>query len=1053
MKRILSLILCLSIIMSLAPAAIAAEEASAELISAETAPEATAAPEEEGDIYAPCTLDTYYETNQGVVRTYDDAKTVLAGTVYSRHGELRFDASAFEGKEFGGSVLSLTVRTIFADSELHFYGTDNGTRENGYAITSFKLSTGKNLVEVAITDYVKKCLERGDKEIVIFLESNVSVITVFSSESSAEADRPKLRIMDEEPYIQGQIAFQYPVVTAAQFKADLANSIAGGHPYMIGKKEDFAKVREYAFGKNEYLTDMYSRVKATAAKYADKEPSSTAQVTGGSGYNGRAAECLDVIATCALVYNVEGDAKFAERAWAEADAFIQLPHWGTYQYIDNNFPVYALALCYDWLYDWMDQAKRDAITTALMEKHFNKMYDMFQPGAKSKYTSFEQFYWNTNNHALLDNTATFSAAMAIADVEPEKATYVMQATFENMKGVVENWYPDGMWYESLGYWGYTGVFMARWIHAMRSALGTDYGIGDLECIKSIGHSPVYGSSSKYQFVVNDGTTESARPMGYTYMLALINGDDAFEKYTLENSGGYDPFACLMFDETTDYSKVEISDFARDKFFRNYDQVTFRDTWDGDQSFFAGMHVQDAGVTHGVMNSGSLALEALGHIWITNPGHDSYGLTGYWSSAQNGQRWRYYFSRAEANSCLVIDPQEDGGQRVLPGDTIDKYKSNDGGAFAISDLTNTYVETAESYKRGVRFDDNRTKFTSQDEVKLYKEQEVYAFYNIYKCNATISEDGKSVTLSKGNRKVNVQIISDAPFELSIMSANPLPTSPQESGNRILRDFKRIAVHYPSVKEFNQKVVFTPYITEEEIGVVDQTITPMDEWVLPTDEIEILRADSVKLDGVNFEEFNPGNRHYTVETLPSTIELSADTSKYDVSYADTEDGRGKIATIKSKESGRIFSYLFELPEIIKGPELIDTSKYDKIAIVGVNASTHDGNVPANTIDGDSATRWSASGRQNITFQLEDKVKADYIGIAFYGGTARSTFFDIEISADRKNWETISASESSGTSDQMEFFELKGKEARYIRLSCFGTSKDQWNSITEVGVYKAK
>jgi hypothetical protein len=42
---------------------------------------------------------------------------------------------------------------------------------------------------------------------------------------------------------------------------------------------------------------------------------------------------------------------------------------------------------------------------------------------------------------------------------------------------------------------------------------------------------------------------------------------------------------------------------------------------------------------------------------------------------------------------------------------------------------------------------------------------------------------------------------------------------------------------------------------------------------------------------------------------------------------------------------------------------------------------------------------------------------------------------------------------TLEDMEFFELKGKEARYIRLSCYGNSTSQWNSISEVGVYKAK
>ena len=1033
MKRILSLILCLSMIMSIAPAAFAAEEAT--------------------DVYASCVLDTYHENNQGILKTYDNEKTILAGTVYDRYAELRFDASAFAGQEFGGSVLSLTVRSAFDDAQLSFYGTDNGTRENAYIITSFQLGKAKKKVEVAITDYVKKCLERGDKEIVFFVESAVSVVTIFSSEASEPANRPSLRITAEEPYIQGQIAFAYPVVKAEQFKADLAASLAKGHPYMIATNEDFDKVRANAFGQNKYLTDIYSKVKAEATKYVDKEPTSTAQVTGGSGYNGRASECLQVIATCALVYKVEGDVKYAERAWKEADAFIQLPHWGTYQYIDNNFPVYALSLCYDWLYDWLDQSKKEAITTALYEKHFATMYEMFSPGGKTKYgNDWHAFYWNTNNHALLDNTATFSAAMAIADVYPEVAYTVMQGTFENMKGVVENWYPDGMWYESLGYWGYTGVFMARWIESMETALGTTYGIADYECIKSIGHSPIYGSSSKYQFVVNDGTVESARPASYVYMLSLINGDRAFQKYALEMGGAYDPFSCLAFDADFDYESVEVSSFARDKFFRNYDQVTFRDTWDGDQAFFAGMHVQDAGVTHGVMNSGSLALEALGHIWITNPGRDSYSLPGYWSSAQNGQRWTYYFSRAEANSCLVIDPQEDGGQRVRPGDTINTYRSNNGGGFAITDLTNTYVDTAQSYKRGVYFGDNRTTYTVQDEVSLYKEQEVYAFYNMYKCNATVSEDGKTVTLYKGNRKVNFSIACDVPYEVSIMSANPLPTSPQPDGNRIMRDFKRIAIHFPSVKDFNLKVTYTPYIAEEELGEVDETITPMDEWVLPEDTLEVNRAQSVSFDGVEFADFIPGNRFYNVEKLPSTIEVKAD-SKYEVSYRDTADGRGKIALLKNKESGRYFSYLFELPEEEKKAVIIDTSNYKEIAIVGVNASTHDGNVPDNTIDNDMGTRWSASGRQNITFQLEDKVKADYIGIAFYGGTARSTYFDIEVSADRKNWETISASESSGTSDQFEYFDLKGTEARYIRLSCFGTSKDQWNSISEVKVYQGK
>ena len=122
-----------------------------------------------------------------------------------------------------------------------------------------------------------------------------------------------------------------------------------------------------------------------------------------------------------------------------------------------------------------------------------------------------------------------------------------------------------------------------------------------------------------------------------------------------------------------------------------------------------------------------------------------------------------------------------------------------------------------------------------------------------------------------------------------------------------------------------------------------------------------------------------------------------------------------------------------------------------IVSVSASENDGNVPEGAIDNDPYTRWSASGEQTITFKLAKAVNVNTLGIAFYNGQKRITYFDIQVSNDGKSWKTISKENAScGFSDQMEYFDVTPATAGYIRLLCHGNSVNAWNSISEFAVY---
>ncbi|OXM84423.1 S-layer homology domain-containing protein [Paenibacillus rigui] len=125
---------------------------------------------------------------------------------------------------------------------------------------------------------------------------------------------------------------------------------------------------------------------------------------------------------------------------------------------------------------------------------------------------------------------------------------------------------------------------------------------------------------------------------------------------------------------------------------------------------------------------------------------------------------------------------------------------------------------------------------------------------------------------------------------------------------------------------------------------------------------------------------------------------------------------------------------------------------IPVVGVVASSSDGNVEINTIDNNLYTRWSASGDgQWIMYDLDETKRIGYVGIAFYKGDLRSTNLDIQTSNDASNWTTKFSGSSSGTSVNMQAFDIEDTDARYVRIVGHGNSDGSaFTSLTDVHVY---
>lgn len=143
-------------------------------------------------------------------------------------------------------------------------------------------------------------------------------------------------------------------------------------------------------------------------------------------------------------------------------------------------------------------------------------------------------------------------------------------------------------------------------------------------------------------------------------------------------------------------------------------------------------------------------------------------------------------------------------------------------------------------------------------------------------------------------------------------------------------------------------------------------------------------------------------------------------------------------------------FVMPQSLYDKQLQDRLN-PSTTCIPVSASGDDGNIPANVLDNNLATRWSASGDgQWIQFCLGDTLTVSAVQIAFYNGNTRISTFDIQTSLDGNSFITVSANRtSSGISLNLENFSITPTAAKYVRILGHGNNLNAWNSFTEVKI----
>ncbi|MEU3731547.1 chondroitinase-B domain-containing protein [Streptomyces sp. NPDC033538] len=127
---------------------------------------------------------------------------------------------------------------------------------------------------------------------------------------------------------------------------------------------------------------------------------------------------------------------------------------------------------------------------------------------------------------------------------------------------------------------------------------------------------------------------------------------------------------------------------------------------------------------------------------------------------------------------------------------------------------------------------------------------------------------------------------------------------------------------------------------------------------------------------------------------------------------------------------------------------------VQVANVSASADDGNVPANTLDNDLSTRWSAEGDGAwIRYDLGAAQTAGSVSVAWHQGDIRKSTFDVQLSTDGSSWKTVlERKTSSGGTREQQRFDFADASARYVRIVGHGNTVNDWTSITETDIHGA-
>ncbi len=125
---------------------------------------------------------------------------------------------------------------------------------------------------------------------------------------------------------------------------------------------------------------------------------------------------------------------------------------------------------------------------------------------------------------------------------------------------------------------------------------------------------------------------------------------------------------------------------------------------------------------------------------------------------------------------------------------------------------------------------------------------------------------------------------------------------------------------------------------------------------------------------------------------------------------------------------------------------------VAALAVTQARADKGAPAGALDGDPATSWVARGKASLDLLLSGPQEVGAVRVALAGGDHRAAVLRVSVSDDGAHWRRVLRTVTSGETAGFETLDFAPVQARWVRVSCSGTTTGVVNRLAEVRVLPA-
>ena len=507
---------------------------------------------------------------------------------------------------------------------------------------------------------------------------------------------------------------------------------------------------------------------------------------------------LDRVRSLSMTYLILGEKKYAERAWKELNAVASFSDWNPSHFLDCAEMTHAVALGYDWLYNFWSAEQREILQKAIIQKGLNP--------ALEAYGKKDGWHKGNINWNQVCNGGISIGALAIAEHIPEVASKILCTAIESIQLPMKAYEPDGGGFEGPTYWDYGSRYNVFFLDALENSLDTDFGLGSMEGFRRSGDFQIQLSATDlmcFNFSDSDLKAMSTAQhfwMGKRYDRPHYSG---FRYLALKRGVKANVLDLLWFDDR--FKDFDLNSMPLDKYFRVAEIITMRDSWDNGKGFVIAMKGGSSTRVHSHMDLGSFILEYDGVRWFTDFGKDAQT---YQRHINKAGRWDFYRTRAEGHNTLVINPKFRGSQKRTEDGIAEfiKFESGKESATAVLDVSKSYHDDV-SFKRTFTLTRGE-EFRIADEIKCKKPSELFLFYHT-EAEIELTKNNRQAILKQDGKSMVVNLVKPIAAQFEVLPAEPMPESPILPFQEKNEDTRKLSIHFIDTEAVDVEISFKSF----------------------------------------------------------------------------------------------------------------------------------------------------------------------------------------------------------------------------------------------------